>query len=85
DLIARRKKEEWFMGTITNNDARQLKVPLNFLTPGKKYLASIYYDDPASTVRTKVSIKRIRVDAHTVLNTNLIPSGGQAVWIRRCN
>lgn len=80
--IARRKNEEWFVGTITNNDARQLKVPLKFLTPGKKYLASIYYDDPASTVRTKVSIKRIKVDANTVLDTKLLPSGGQAIWIK---
>lgn len=80
--IARRKGEEWFVGTITNNDARQLKVPLKFLTPGRQYLATIYYDDDMSTVRTKVSIKRIKVDANTVLNAKLLPSGGQAIWIR---
>ncbi|SMO52191.1 glycoside hydrolase family 97 protein [Solitalea koreensis] len=81
--VARRKGEEWFVGTITNNDARELKVPLNFLTPGKKYEASIYYDDSNSKVRTKVSIKRIKVDASTVLDTKLIASGGQAIWIKR--
>jgi alpha-glucosidase len=80
--IARRKGEEWFVGTITNNDARELKLSLNFLSPGKKYEASIYYDDPNSAVRTKVSIKRIKVDASTVLNTTLFASGGQAIWIR---
>ncbi|MFI5130203.1 MAG: glycoside hydrolase family 97 N-terminal domain-containing protein [Chitinophagales bacterium] len=80
--VARRKGEEWFVGTITNNDARELKVPLNFLTPGKKYEASIYYDDANSKVRTKVSIKRIKVNASTVLDTKLIASGGQAIWIR---
>jgi alpha-glucosidase len=80
--IARRKGDEWFVGTITNNDARERKLSLNFLTPGKKYEASIYYDDPNSAVRTKVSIKRIKVDASTVLNTKLIASGGQAIWIR---
>jgi len=80
--VARRKGEEWFVGTITNNDARILKVPLNFLTPGKKYEASIYYDDTASKVRTKISIRKINVDANTVLDTKLLASGGQAIWIR---
>lgn len=79
--IARRKGEEWFVGTITNNDARNLKVPLNFLAPGKQYQASIYYDDPGSKIRTRVSIKRIKVDSSTVLDTKLFASGGQAIWI----
>ena len=33
--IARRKGKEWFVGSITNNDARELKISLNFLEPGK--------------------------------------------------
>jgi alpha-glucosidase len=80
--VARRKDNDWFVGTITNNDARELKIPLTFLTPGKKYEASIYYDDPQSKIRTKVSIRRIKVNAATVLDTKLIASGGQAIWIR---
>jgi len=80
--IARRKGEEWFVASITNNDARDLKIALSFLTPGKKYEASIYYDDSNSKVRTKISIKRITVNTSTVLDTKLIASGGQAIWIR---
>ena len=80
--IARRKGEDWFVGTITNNDGRELKIPLKFLTPGRKYEASIYYDDANSKVRTKVSIKRVPVDASTVLDAKLVPSGGQAIWIK---
>ncbi|TMI61532.1 MAG: glycoside hydrolase family 97 protein [Bacteroidetes bacterium] len=80
--IARRKGDYWFVGTVTNIEKRDLKTPLNFLTPGKKYEASIYYDDSNSKVRTKVSIKRIQVDAFTVLDTKLIASGGQAIWIK---
>jgi alpha-glucosidase len=80
--VARRKGEEWFVGTITNNDARELKIPLTFLSPGKKYEASIYYDDPNSKVRTKISIKRIKVNAAGVIETKLMASGGQAIWIR---
>ena len=80
--VARRKGDDWFVGSITNNDQRSLNIPLKFLTVGKKYLASIYYDDPASKVRTKVSIRRIKVDANSILDAKLIPSGGQAVWIK---
>ncbi|CAL1517922.1 glycoside hydrolase family 97 N-terminal domain-containing protein [Chitinophaga sp. MM2321] len=81
--IARRKDDDWFVGTVTNTEKRELKVPLTFLTPGKKYRASIYYDDPASKVRTKVSIKRMNVTSASVLDAKLIPSGGQAVWIKQ--
>ena len=80
--VARRKGEDWFVGTVTNTEKRELKIPLNFLTLGKKYEASIYYDDSNSKVRTKVSIKRIKVDASTVLDAKLIASGGQAIWIK---
>ncbi|SDC99798.1 glycoside hydrolase family 97 protein [Niabella drilacis] len=80
--IARRSGNEWFVGSITNNDARDIKINCSFLAPGKKYMASVYYDDPASPVRTRMSIKRIPVDASTVLDAPLRPSGGQAIWIR---
>ncbi|MES2777351.1 MAG: glycoside hydrolase family 97 N-terminal domain-containing protein [Bacteroidota bacterium] len=80
--IARRSGQEWFVGTVTNTDARDLKLSLAFLSPGKKYEASIYMDDPLSKIRTRVSIKKMKVDATTVLDTKLIASGGQAIWIR---
>jgi glutamate synthase domain-containing protein 1 len=42
----------------------------------------VIYDDINSKVRTKISIKRIQVNATTVLDTKLIASGGQAIWIK---
>ena len=80
--IARRKGDDWFVGTVTNTERRDLQIPLSFLTPGKKYEASIYYDDPNSKVRTKISIRRIQVDSSSVLDLKLIASGGQAMWIK---
>ena len=80
--IARRKENDWFVGSITNIDPRSLKIPLTFLTPGKKYQASIYHDDPDSKMRTKVSIRRINVNSSSVLDAKLIASGGQAIWIK---
>ena len=80
--VARKHNNEWFVGGITNNDARDLKLNCSFLEPGKKYKATIYYDDPSSPVRTKVSMKELTVDSSTVLVIHLLASGGQAIWIR---
>lgn len=79
--VARRSGQQWFVGSVTNNDARELKINFSFLPAGKKHKATIYYDDPASPVRTKVSEKQMTVDAKTVLNVKLPASGGQAIWI----
>ena len=79
---ARRSGDNWFVGTITNNNARSLKVKLDFLPKGKKYLATIYSDDDKATTKTKVKSETKKADASTVINVNLVPSGGQAIWIR---
>lgn len=78
---ARRKGKNWFVGTITNNNARHLTLPLNFLDKGKKYVAKIYGDDGAVNTVTKVGVTTQTVDAATVLNLQLMASGGQAIYI----
>ena len=79
---ARRKGEEWFVGTITSNEARTVKVSFSFLPKGKKYTAKIYSDDPTIKTRTQVKVEERKVDASTVLEVKLLPSGGQAIWIK---
>ncbi|HEU4901998.1 MAG TPA: glycoside hydrolase family 97 N-terminal domain-containing protein [Flavisolibacter sp.] len=79
---ARRKGEDWFVGTITNDDARRLQISFDFLPKGKKYLASVYADDKTVATETKVKVETRKIDASTVLSANLLPSGGQAIWIR---
>ncbi len=68
--------------TFTNNDARTLKVPLNFLEKGKSWEATVYTDDQEVDTRTKVGIRTMKVNTETVLDVQLMPSGGQAVWIK---
>jgi len=79
--IARRSGNEWFVGTMTNNDARKLNIPLDFLTEGQKYTAHIYYDDPKQSTHTKVGIKTLTVTNKSVIETDLQASGGQAIWL----
>ncbi|MCF2443250.1 glycoside hydrolase family 97 protein [Dyadobacter sp. CY345] len=77
---ARRSGQDWFVGSITNNDARTLTLSLDFLQEGKKYTASIYADDPALKTRTKVSIQRKVVDNNQTLEIKMPAKGGQAIW-----
>ena len=77
--VARRTGNDWFVGTITNNDARELSLSFDFLPDGKKYEATLYDDDPKGLIRTKVGIKKIKVDRKTKIALNLPASGGQAI------
>lgn len=79
--VARQNQENWFVGCITNTEARMLKVPLDFLELGKKYEATLYFDDPNVATRTHVGISKQKVDSKTILNVNLQASGGQAILI----
>ncbi len=42
-IIARRKNNDWFIGSITNHEARQINIPMKFL-PSGNYEADIYTD-----------------------------------------
>ena len=77
--IARKSGNEWFLGTITNDNARKVSTSLSFLDKGKKYVANIYTDDDTKNTRTKVRVTRVVVDSNSVLYFNLKPSGGSAV------
>ena len=78
---ARRSGDHWFVGTITNNDARKLQISLDFLEEGKAYVARIFEDDPTVETRTKVGVRDVPVDRSTRLDVALSASGGQAIWI----
>lgn len=80
--IARRSGNDWFVGTITNNDARNIELKFDFLPKDKKYAAKVYSDDPQGITKTKVKVEEIKADHTTVLKAALQASGGQAIWIR---
>ena len=75
--IARRKGEEWFIGSITNNEKRVLSVSLDFLPEGKNYIAEIYTDgDQSVKTRTKVRFSTYQVRNKKKLNFVLKAAGG---------
>lgn len=79
--IARRSGAEWYIGAITNNEARTVRLKLDFLPAGQRYEAIIYADDATAPTRTKVGIRKQIVDARTVLSLAMPASGGQALWL----
>jgi alpha-glucosidase len=77
--IARRNGKDWFVGSITDSDARDLDVPLSFLGSGS-YNAEIYADGPDAATQPKDSVLEKRgVNAQTVLKLKLAPAGGCAI------
>ena len=79
--VARRSGKDWYVGSITNWDARTVKVPLSFLGEGK-YTAEIYADAAdAGTHATHTEFTKQAVDRGTVLDVKMAPGGGNAVWI----
>jgi len=79
--IARRNGKDWYVGSITNWDARTVKVPLEFLGEGK-YQAEIYADAAdAGANATHTEFSKETVDRNTVLTVRMVSGGGNAVWI----
>ncbi len=79
-----RNSENWYIGSITNEDARELKVSLDFLTPDFKYVAEIYADGAKADYKTNPTdceIKTIHVNAKSMLTIKLAKAGGQAIRI----
>ncbi len=77
--VARRSGEEWFMGTLTNNNSRYVETPLVFLDENRKYIAVIYTDDDNIATKTKVRVSQSVVDSQTVMKFELKQGGGCAV------
>jgi alpha-glucosidase len=89
-VVARktRGEDEWFLGAITDEQARTFDVPLSFLPAGRRWVAEIYADGPGADWRDNplpVDIRRQPVDAGTTLRVEMAPGGGQAVRIRPAN
>lgn len=82
--IARKERggEDWYLGSVTDENPRRLVVDLDFLDAGRQYTAYVYADaDDADweTRPTDVKITRRFVDASTALSIDLAAGGGTAI------
>ena len=79
----------WYVGGITDENAREFKVKLDFLQPGVKYEATIYADaKDASGIPDEnynpqaYTITKKTVTSKSVLKMKMAPCGGFAISIR---
>ena len=79
--VARRSGNDWFVGSITNTEARKITIPTSFLEKGKKYTVKMYQDDDKIKTRTKVGVTEKKIKGGDVLNFDLKASGGVAIMI----
>jgi alpha-glucosidase len=81
----KRNSEEWFLGSMTDENGRILRTDFSFLPTNKTYVAEIYRDsDDADWVRHPygITIERYLVNDKTNYLIRLAPGGGQAIRLR---
>ena len=76
---ARRSGNDWFVGAMTNTEARTITLTTDFLEPGKKYMLHLYEDDDKLNTRTKVRSTHKKIKAGDKLVLKLKASGGAAL------
>lgn len=82
-VMARRKGENWYVGSMTDENPRKISIPLTFLDPGKKYTATLYSDAlDADKNPEHVIISELEVTSSTVLSASMVGGGGHAVSLK---
>ncbi len=77
-----RHSDDWYLGSLTNEQPREFEVSLSFLDEGKKYKAQIYADGEGAHWESNplpVSISEQEVNNQTQLKIVLAAGGGQAI------
>jgi hypothetical protein len=82
--IARQERDSqnWFIGSITDENARDMNIKLDFLPEGKKYKAIIYKDGKNAhwdKNPTEFVIENKVVDSNSELKFHLAEGGGAAI------
>lgn len=85
--IARKDKasDDWYVGSATDVDARDLSIDLSFLDKDREYMAEVYADGPGADFRSNpypLMYQRIKVTYASSLRLHLAPSGGAVVRIK---
>jgi glucan 1,4-alpha-glucosidase len=78
-------RDSWFIGGVTDENARTANINFAFLPAAKKYVATIYADAKEASWNIKpqaYTIKTVIVTNKSVLKQWLAPGGGVAISIK---
>jgi len=83
-IVARkdRKSADWYVGGVTDEQARDVVVRLDFLPEGKRYVATIYRDGPTAAAGAKgkdMVVETRQVRRSDAINVRMAPGGGFAI------
>ncbi len=80
-VIARKKDDNWYLGTITNSQKRTLDVPFSFLGEGK-FSATIFSDAADSEVNPNhLSKEELQLDKNSTISLKLSAGGGGVIQL----
>ena len=77
-----RHSENWYLGAVTDEEARTIEIELDFLDTGKTYMAEVYEDAPGADWETNpypITIRQADVKSGDTWKIVLAAGGGQAV------
>ncbi|MBF2709632.1 glycoside hydrolase family 97 protein [Flavobacterium soyangense] len=83
-----KNSEKWFLGAITDENARKSEIKLDFLTKEKKYKAIIYEDAKDADWKNNpiaYKISTLEVTSKSKIKLNLAPGGGTAISFEPIN
>lgn len=88
--IARKakNKNEWFVGSITDENERTAKINFDFLPKAIKYVATIYADGKDANWNQNpqsYTIKKVILTSESELRQYIAPGGGLAISIKEAN
>lgn len=81
-VVARRRGGAWFVGAMTNEEPREIRVPLDFLGRGPYTLDAFADGADAARDPKQLSGSTSVVGARETLTLRLAPSGGYAARLR---
>ena len=77
-----RNSDNWYLGSVSDEESRELKASLSFLDPGRTYTAQIYRDGEKADWKRMpqdIVIEERKVTSADTLSLRLAPGGGQAI------
>jgi alpha-glucosidase len=82
-VIAKRNEGDWFVGAMTNSEAREVEIDFSFLPAGVERVAEVFRDNEGTAANAKsYTFERVPVTNQSKITYRLEEGGGVAIRIR---